>query len=87
MKLPTLNSVITKGTNDYPSFSKMNTTENQGDMRYEPQGTKGINDYSNFNKMNTTENQGDMRYDPQGTKGINDYPILAKWKQHQIKEI
>ena len=36
-KLPTLNSVITKGTNDYPSFSKMNVPGNEGGVRYDLQ--------------------------------------------------
>ena len=53
MKLPTINSVITKGTNDYPSFSKMNAPGNQVDMRYDTQGT---------NIQNQTPPQGMTNY-------------------------
>ena len=62
MKLPTINSVITKGTNDYPSFSKMNSQGNQVDMRYDAQGTmqnqplpQGMTNYNaneNYNQPN-----------------------------------
>ena len=74
MKLPTINSVITKGTNDYPSFSKMAPQGNQVDMRYDAQGTniqnqplpQGMTNY----KINNSS-MYDVSYDSENAKNYN----------------
>ena len=80
MKLPTINSVITKGTNDYPSFSKMDAQGNQGDMTYNVQGANIQNQplqqgMSNYSVKDSTNPMYDVTYDSENAKNYNQTPL------------
>ena len=75
MKLPTINSVITKGTNEYPSFSKMNAQGNQVNIGYNEQGTNFQNQPlpqgTNSSAIDSYNPMLDVAYDSEKTKNYN----------------